>query len=91
VCATGYRPGLEQLLGDLVELDGFGFPRLSGNHRDGELPGLWFFGIDRDPYGNLSVLRAETRRLRKEFESVAQGQRRDAEAVRVSDPAHSAA
>jgi putative flavoprotein involved in K+ transport len=70
VCATGYRPGIEHLVGDLVELDGFGFPQLSGNHQDIGLPGLWFFGIDRDPYGNLSVLRAETRRFRKEFESV---------------------
>lgn len=67
VCATGYRPGLDALVGHLVDLDEFGFPRLTGEHRHDDVPGLWFFGMQRDPYGNLSVLRARTRRLRREL------------------------
>jgi cation diffusion facilitator CzcD-associated flavoprotein CzcO len=78
-------------LTELVDLDEFGFPQLDGNHRDTGLPGLWFFGIDRDPYGNLSVLRAEARRFRKEFESFVNSQQRARQTMRSSDSTEHAA
>ncbi len=47
VCATGYRRGLEQLLGDLDVLDDAGLPRARGAHA--AAPGLRFVGYTPGP------------------------------------------
>ena len=45
IAATGYRTGLEPLLGHLGVLDGNGRPRHPMGERDAENPGLWFTGF----------------------------------------------
>jgi hypothetical protein len=57
ICATGYRPGLEQLAGHLVTLDAHGMPPFTGASSSPLHPGLWFFGLDRSIYGNMHVRR----------------------------------
>jgi cation diffusion facilitator CzcD-associated flavoprotein CzcO len=67
ICATGYRPGLEPLVGDLVELDRLGRPPFTGPAGSPAHPGLWFFGLNRSPYGNMHIRRGEARRLAKQL------------------------
>lgn len=63
ICATGYRPGLESLVGHLVDLDHIGMPPFTGAGADPRLPGLWFFGLNRSIYGNMHIRRRESRQL----------------------------
>ena len=63
ICATGYRPGLEQIAGHLVTLDAHGMPPFTGARWSPQHPGLWFFGLDRSIYGNMHVRRRQARQL----------------------------
>jgi hypothetical protein len=63
ICATGYRPGLEQIAGHLVTLDERGMPPFTGASSSALHPGLWFFGLDRSIYGNMHVRRRQARQL----------------------------
>ena len=63
ICATGYRPGLEQIAGHLVPLDAHGLPPFTGASSSPLHPGLWFFGLDRSIYGNMHVRRRQARQL----------------------------
>jgi cation diffusion facilitator CzcD-associated flavoprotein CzcO len=45
IAATGYRPGLDQMVGGLGVLDSKGVPLFNGNGSDPKLPGLWFTGM----------------------------------------------
>ena len=63
ICATGYRPGLEQIAGHLVTLDTYGMPPFTGACSSPLHPGLWFFGLDRSIYGNMHVRRRQARQL----------------------------
>ena len=63
ICATGYRPGLEQLAGHLVALDALGMPPFTGACSSPAHPGLWFFGLDCSIYGNMHVRRRQARQL----------------------------
>jgi len=45
ICATGYRPGLESMVGHLGVLDGRGIPRTFGRGGQSQLPGLRFVGM----------------------------------------------
>jgi hypothetical protein len=63
ICATGYRPGLEQIAGHLVALDALGMPPFTGACSSPAYPGLWFFGLDRSIYGNMHVRRRQARQL----------------------------
>lgn len=45
IAATGYRTGLEPMVGKLRVLDGKGFPLFNGGESDPKLPGLWFTGM----------------------------------------------
>jgi cation diffusion facilitator CzcD-associated flavoprotein CzcO len=65
ICATGYRPGLEQIAGHLVTLDTRGMPPFTGASPSPAHPGLWFFGLDRSIYGNMHVRRRQARQLAK--------------------------
>jgi hypothetical protein len=65
ICATGYRPGLEQLAGHLVTLDARGMPPFTSARSSPAHPGLWFFGLDRSIYGNMHVRRRQARQLAK--------------------------
>ncbi len=44
IAATGYRTGLETMLGDLGVLDAKGVPKANGGTPSGQ-PGLWFIGM----------------------------------------------
>lgn len=44
ICATGYRPGLDELFGDLGALDRKGYPLHPMGQVDALNPGLWFTG-----------------------------------------------
>lgn len=63
ICATGYRPGLEQIAGHLVTLDARGMPPFTGACSSPLHPGLWFFGLDRSIYGNMHIRRRQARQL----------------------------
>jgi hypothetical protein len=63
LCATGYRPAIAHLVGHLVDLDEVGMPPFVGTTGSAELPGLWFFGLDRSIYGNMFVHRRQARGL----------------------------
>jgi cation diffusion facilitator CzcD-associated flavoprotein CzcO len=65
ICATGYRPGLEQIAGHLVTLDARGIPPFTGARSSPAHPGLWFFGLDRSIYGNMHVRRRQAHQLAK--------------------------
>jgi len=69
ICATGYRPGLEQLAGHLVTLDAHGVPPFVGACSSPLHPGLWFFGLDRSIYGNMHVRRRQARQLARAITS----------------------
>jgi cation diffusion facilitator CzcD-associated flavoprotein CzcO len=45
IAATGYRTGLEPLVGHLRVLNDAGVPRTNGAERDPPNPGLWFTGM----------------------------------------------
>jgi len=62
VLATGYRPGLEDLLPEAsAVLDADGRPRVSGGPT--ELPGLWFCGQFVSPAGMLREMGLEAKRI----------------------------
>jgi putative flavoprotein involved in K+ transport len=63
ICATGYRLGLEDLVGHLGVLDDRGRPRFFADRASTNLPGLWFFGLNSSIYGNMYIRSAEARRL----------------------------
>jgi cation diffusion facilitator CzcD-associated flavoprotein CzcO len=63
ICATGYRLGLEDLVGHLGVLDQRGFPRFIADQASNDYPGLWFFGLNSSIYGNMYIRRAEAQRL----------------------------
>ena len=63
ICGTGYRTGLEAMLGGLDVLDGEGAPRYSGDAASPDHPGLWFFGFRNSFWGNLNERRREAPRL----------------------------
>jgi putative flavoprotein involved in K+ transport len=63
ICATGYRPGLEQIAGHLVTLDALGLPPFTGARSSPLHRGLWFFGLDHSIYGNMHVRRRQARQL----------------------------
>ena len=45
VFATGYRTGLEQVIGHLALLDERGVPMIHGAEQDPRYPGIWFTGM----------------------------------------------
>ncbi|WP_163540785.1 hypothetical protein [Occultella kanbiaonis] len=63
VAATGYRRGLELLVGGLGVLDGRGRPRGGGGRPVPGAPGLWFIGYTDPISGMLREIRIEARRL----------------------------
>jgi len=67
ICATGYRADLERLAGHLVALDKHGMPSFTGASSSPQLPGLWFFGLDRSIYGNMHIHRRQAPRLAQAF------------------------
>lgn len=67
IAATGYRTGLEHMVGALGVLDEKGVPLFNGGEADPKLPGLWFTGMRpsiRGCFANAGILaRAIARRV----------------------------
>lgn len=53
ICATGYGPGLESLVGHLDVLNERGKPRFFADQASSDHPGLWFFGFNTPIYGPI--------------------------------------
>jgi cation diffusion facilitator CzcD-associated flavoprotein CzcO len=59
IAATGYRTGLEHMVGNLGVLDEKGVPLFNGGEGDPKLPGLWFTGMRpsiRGCFANAGIL-----------------------------------
>ncbi|MBZ9934052.1 NAD(P)-binding domain-containing protein, partial [Mesorhizobium sp. BR1-1-5] len=59
IAATGYRTGLERMVGNLGVLDEKGVPLFNGGQADPKLPGLWFTGMRpsiRGCFANAGIL-----------------------------------
>lgn len=65
ICATGYRPGLEGMLGHLGVLDDKGIPRAREDAVRDRLRGLWFSGMRPHLQGNFHAAAEAGRRLAK--------------------------
>jgi putative flavoprotein involved in K+ transport len=65
IAATGYRQGLEPLVGHLGVLDHRGRPRVHGGHTDTHAPGLYFTGFTNPLSGMFRELRIDARRIAK--------------------------
>jgi putative flavoprotein involved in K+ transport len=63
IAATGYRMGLERLVGHLGVLEPSGKPALVRGEADPCLPGLFFNGIWLPASGQLPAMRRTTRRI----------------------------
>lgn len=63
ICATGYRPGLEPLVGHLGVLNEHGKPNFFADQVSNDHPGLWFFGMNPSIYGYLYLRGKEAPRL----------------------------
>jgi cation diffusion facilitator CzcD-associated flavoprotein CzcO len=64
VCATGYRQGLEAMVGHLGVLDNRGVPKISGETP--AAPGLWFIGFSARP-ALIGFMGKQSRRLAKQI------------------------
>ena len=69
VAATGYRPDLAGILGDLSVLDDSGGPRVHGADAVGGAPGLYFVGISVELSGQLLQISREAEALSKSLAS----------------------
>jgi cation diffusion facilitator CzcD-associated flavoprotein CzcO len=63
ICATGYRPGLEGLVGHLDVLDKTGHPTHPGDIPHPVHKGLWFMGMTPQLPGVFYAARGEAKRL----------------------------
>jgi putative flavoprotein involved in K+ transport len=63
IAATGYRRGLERLVGDLGLIDGRGRPVVHGAATHASAPGLYFLGYTNPVSGNLRELAIDARRI----------------------------
>lgn len=61
IAATGYRPDIEQLVGDLGVLDESGFPKVHGAQTMPGAPGLYIVGISVELAGLLREIAREAR------------------------------
>lgn len=59
IAATGYRTGLDRLVGSLPVLDERGMPLVHGGDTLPEAPGLFFVGIEHELTGLLRLIGAE--------------------------------
>ena len=63
IAATGYRRGLEPLVGDLGVLDERGLPRVHGPRNFHSAPGLYFTGYTNPISGMFRELRIDAERI----------------------------
>jgi putative flavoprotein involved in K+ transport len=63
IAATGYRRGLDRLVGHLGVLDGDGIPVVHGGRQHPAAPGLFFNGYRADLSGQLRLMRSGARSI----------------------------
>ena len=63
IAATGYRRGLEPLVGHLGLLNEDGIPLVSGGNQHPSAPGLFFIGYRFDLSGQLRLMRPDARAI----------------------------
>ncbi|HEY0696557.1 MAG TPA: NAD(P)/FAD-dependent oxidoreductase, partial [Micromonospora sp.] len=63
LAATGYRSGLEPLVGHLGVLDDRGNPLIVGRRQHPNAPGLYFSGYRQDLTGQLRLMRLDARAI----------------------------
>ncbi|MBM6405372.1 NAD(P)/FAD-dependent oxidoreductase [Phycicoccus sp. CSK15P-2] len=73
VLATGYRAGLEPLVGHLGVLGERGLPSVRGTSRPEAEPGLWFTGFTNPISGMLRELRIDAERIAEHLTARAGG------------------
>lgn len=67
IAATGYRPDIERLVGDLGVLDESGFPKVHGTQTMAGAPGLYIVGISVELGGLLHEIAREARAVSSEI------------------------
>ena len=67
IAATGYRPDIERLVGDLGVLDESGFPKVHGTQTMAGAPGLYIVGISVELGGLLHEIAREARAVSGEI------------------------
>jgi len=68
ICATGYRPGLEGLVGHLGVLDETGYPTHPGPTAHPDHKGLWFMGMMPRLLGVFHAARGEAKQLARKVQ-----------------------
>ena len=76
ICATGYSPGLESLVGHLGVLNEAGRPIYSGSESMEGFEGLWFLGMKPRLPGVFYSARGEAQQLAKKIGLLWKGKRR---------------
>jgi len=69
IAATGYRRGLEPLVGHLGVLDDNGTPLVSGGRQHPSAPGLFFTGYRTELSGQLRLMRFDARSIARALTS----------------------
>ena len=85
IAATGYSPGLENLVGHLDVLDARGIPRFQGAEADAAHPGLWFLGMRPQLFGNFHAARRDSGPLARKIARAIDGGQAVRTAVRKGD------
>ncbi|RUU44385.1 NAD(P)/FAD-dependent oxidoreductase, partial [Mesorhizobium sp. M6A.T.Ca.TU.002.02.2.1] len=67
IAATGYRTGLERMVGKLGVLDGRGVPLFNGGETDPKLPGLWFTGMRPSIRGCFANARIQAKAIAQQI------------------------
>jgi putative flavoprotein involved in K+ transport len=67
IAATGYRRGLEPLVGHLGLLDDRGYPVVDGGEQHPNAPGLYFNGFRVTLSGQLRMMKFDARSIAKAF------------------------
>ncbi len=65
IAATGYRTGLDGMVGSLGVLDDKGVPLFNGSETDPKLPGLWFTGMRPNIRGCFASARIQAKGIAK--------------------------
>jgi putative flavoprotein involved in K+ transport len=63
IAATGYRRGLEPLVGHLGVLDDKGMPLVTGGRQHPSAPGLFFTGYRTELSGQMRLMRFDARSI----------------------------
>jgi cation diffusion facilitator CzcD-associated flavoprotein CzcO len=67
IAATGYRTGLERMVGKLGVLDRKGVPLFNGCETDPKLPGLWFTGMRPSIRGCFANARIQAKAIAQQI------------------------